>query len=213
MKINIYDLKATKTGQVDLNKQVFAYKINQNLISQSVRVYLSNQRKAHAKAKGRSQVAGTTKKMWAQKGTGRARHSDARAPIFVGGGVAHGPKGVQNYKLKMSKKMNQKALRSALSLLARNKNILAISDLDKIATKTKQAQKLITSLKKADKLLSASKKIGIIINSDNTNAKKAFKNLPKVNLIYTNSLNTYTLLNQNFLIFSQKSLDFVNKNK
>ena len=213
MKVNLYDLKAKNTGQVDLNKDVFGYKINKNLMTQSVRVYLSNQRKSHAKAKNRSEVSGSTRKIWAQKGTGRARHSDRQAPIFVGGGVAHGPKGVQNYKLKMSKKMTKFALRSALSLFADNKNILVISDFDKIDSKTKNAQNFVDLLKKADKKLLSSKKIGLIVDSKNIKVKKAFRNLERINIIYTDSINTYNILNQNFLIFSDKSLEFVNKNK
>jgi large subunit ribosomal protein L4 len=213
MKVNLYDLKAKTIGQANLNKNVFGYKINQNLMTQSVRVYLSNQRKSHAKSKSRSEVSGTTKKVWAQKGTGRARHSDRKAPIFVGGGVAHGPKGNQNYKLKMSKKMAKAALRSALSLFAENKKILVISDFDKIGPKTQKAQSLIELLKKTDKKLSSSKKIGLIISSQNSKIKKAFRNLEKINLVYTDSIDTYNILNQNFLIFSDKSLEFVNKNK
>ena len=88
MKVNLYDLTSQKIDQISLKKEVFASKINQDLISQAVRVYLFNQRKANPLAKGRSQVAGSTRKIWAQKGTGRARHSDTRAPLFVGGGVA-----------------------------------------------------------------------------------------------------------------------------
>ncbi len=213
MKVNLYDLKSQKIDQVSLKKEVFDSKINQDLLSQAVRVYLFNQRKAHPLAKGRSQVAGSTRKIWAQKGTGRARHSDMRAPIFVGGGVAHGPKGNQNYHLKLNKKMAKLAVRSALSQFAKDSHILAVSDLEKIKIKTKQALDLINSLKKIDKNLSSSKKIALIINSDNKNAKQAFKNLSDIDLLYTNSLNTYQLLNHNFLIFSQNSLDFVNKNK
>lgn len=213
MKVNLYDLKAKNIGQTNLDKDIFEYNINHSLMSQSVRVYLSNQRKSHAKAKGRSDVSGSTRKIWAQKGTGNARHSDRQAPIFVGGGVAHGPKGDQNYKLKMSKKMTKFALRSAFSLFAKNKKIIAISKLDKIASKTKDAKNLIDLLKKDNSLLSSSKKIGLIVDSKSTKIKNAFKNLDNINIIYLDSINTYNILKQNFLIFSDKSLEFVNKNK
>lgn len=213
MKINLYNLKAELIGQYDLSKDVFLAKINDTLVSQSVRVFLSNQRKSHAKAKTRGQVAGTTKKIWSQKGTGRARHGDSRAPIFVGGGSAHGPQGDQNYKLKINKKMAKIATRSALSMFAKNNTIIAIDKFDSIKPKTKQAQILIEKLNKAEDLLKKSKRPAIIINPSEKNPKICFKNLSMVNVLNSNSLNPYTLLKHDFLVFSKDSLDFINKTK
>jgi len=180
-------------------------------LAQSARVYLSNQRKARAKTKNRSEVRGSTKKIWAQKGTGRARHGDMRAPIFVGGGIAHGPRGEQNYKLRLTKKMRKLATKTILSLFLTNKSILAVKDFDKIIPKTKKALGLITGLKAKDKVLSKSKKIGIIISDSSQNIKRAFKNLPFISVFSSKSLSTYQLSRQGFLIFSKKSLDELNK--
>lgn len=213
MKINLYNLKAELIGQQDLSKDVFLANINDSLVSQSVRVFLANQRKAHARAKTRGEVAGTTKKIWAQKGTGRARHGDSRAPIFVGGGSAHGPKGDQNYKLKINKKMAKNATRSALSMFAKNNAIIAIDKFDSIKPKTKQAQILIEKLYQVDALLKKSKKPAIIINPTEKNPKISFKNLSQVNVLSSNSLNPYILLKQDFLVFSKDSLDLINKTK
>jgi len=213
MNINLYNLKAELVGQQDLSKEVFLAKINQTLLSQSVRVFLSNQRKAHARAKTRGEVAGTTKKVWSQKGTGRARHGDNRAPIFVGGGSAHGPQGDQNYSLKISKKMAKIAIRSTFSKFAQDKAIISIDQLDSIKPKTKQAQILIDKLSKVDKILQKSKKIAVVINPAEKNPKICFKNLSSVNILNSNSLNPYTLLKYDFLIFSKDCLDFINKTK
>jgi len=210
-KIPVYDLEAKKTGSLDLNQSIFGLKPNPQLLAQSARVYLSNQRKARAKTKNRSEVRGSTKKIWAQKGTGRARHGDMRAPIFVGGGIAHGPRGEQNYKLRLTKKMRKLATKTILSLILTNKSILAVKDFDKIIPKTKKALGLITGLKAKDKVLSKSKKIGIIISDSSQNIKRAFKNLPFISVFSSKSLSTYQLSRQGFLIFSKKSLDELNK--
>ena len=131
MKVNLYDLSGKAIKEVTLPKAIFDTKVNDQLMAQSIRVYLNNQRAAHAKVKHRGEITGTTKKMYAQKGTGRARHSTAKAPQFVGGGSAHAPTGKQFPKLKMSQKLRPAALRSLLTKFAKNKAIILI---DKIST-------------------------------------------------------------------------------
>jgi len=213
MKVNLYNLKAEAVGQVDLPKSTFGQKPNVQLISQAIRVYTSNQRKSTARAKTRSEVAGTTKKIWAQKGTGRARHGDNRAPIFVGGGSAHGPQGDQNYKLKLSKKMAKLANISVLSQFASQNSILVVKSLDKIDPKTKIAHTLIQDLKKKEANLDKAKQVGLVLNATEKNIKLSFANLANVNLIYVESTNPYLLLKNNFLIFSQNSLTSFDSSK
>lgn len=210
-KVPVYNLEAKKAGTLGLNRSVFGAKPNPRLLAQSIKVYLSNQRKAKAKTKNRSEVRGSTKKIWAQKGTGRARHGDRRAPIFVGGGIAHGPRGEQNYKLKLTKKMRKLALKIILSIFATNKRILSVEKLDKITPKTKKALSLIAGLKDKNKVLSKSKNLGIIISDSSQNIKRAFRNLTCVSILSTKSLNTYQLSKQNFLIFTKKALEELNK--
>ena len=113
--LDVYSTSGKKTSTTSVKKKFFEAKINSSLMAQAIRVYLSNQRQAPAKTKSRGEVKVTKKKVWRQKGTGRARHGSRNAPIFVGGGKAHGPSGTQNYKLKMSKKMKKASLFSALS--------------------------------------------------------------------------------------------------
>ena len=150
-KVDIYTLSGTKSGQMELPKEIFAAKINEPLMAQAVRVYLSNQRKAQAKVKSRGEIAKTTAKWFRQKGTGRARHGARSAPIFVGGGVAHGPTGEQNYQLKMPKKMKKQALFSALTSKFKTNEVLVIKDLAKIEPKTKKMKTILEKLAKDNK--------------------------------------------------------------
>ena len=206
MKIKLFDISAKQIGSLTLPAAVFGAKISPQLMAQSIRVYLSNQRKAHAKTKNRSEVRGTTKKMWAQKGTGRARHGSAKAPIFVGGGVAHGPSGNQNYRLKLNKKMKKQALNSILSRFAKEKRIIAVEKFSSLPPKTSQAAKFISKLKKDNPVLNKSKKVAIITANPVGNVKRAFSNLPYVNLMNLNSLSVYQLAKQKYLVFSSLAI-------
>lgn len=211
MKTQIYNIKAEKVGEIALPKAIFDVKVSEKLISQAIRVYLANQRSSFAKAKSRGEVIGTTQKVWAQKGTGRARHGSRKAPIFVGGGSAMGPDGKQNYSLKLSKKMKVVATNSILTKFAEAKKILIIDSFEKLDPKTKTGIKLIAGLKAADEVLSKSSKVGIIMPQTNPSVKRAFGNIPKINLLSLKSLNVYDLSNQNFLILSQDTLDILSK--
>src|SRR3989337_4248642 len=118
------NIKGTDAEKTVLPKDVFEKKVKPVILAQAVRVWLSNQRAANAKTKTRTEVSKTTAKMYKQKGTGRARHGSYSAPIFVGGGVAHGPTGGENWKLKLPAKMTKKALLGALSIRAREKKLI-----------------------------------------------------------------------------------------
>lgn len=206
MKAQIYNLKAEKVGELTLSKEVFEAKVSDALIAQSIRVVLANKRSSYAKTKTRSDVAGTRKKVWAQKGTGNARHGNRTAPIFRGGGSALGPDGNQNYTLNISKNMKKKALLGLLTKFAKDKRILIIDNFSKLEPKTKNAVKLITGLKGKDEVLSKSRKIGIITQKSVTPVKRSFGNLKDVNLLSLQSLNIYNLSKQNYLIFSKKAI-------
>ncbi len=206
MKAQIYNIKAEKIGDLTLPKEVFSVSVPEVLIAQAIRVTLANRRSSYAKTKTRSEVAGTRKKVWAQKGTGNARHGNRTAPIFVGGGVALGPDGNQNYSLKMSKAMRRKAIKGLLTKFAEDKKILIIDNFSKLDPKTKSGIKLITGLKTADEVLSKSRKIGVITTQTVTPVKRAFGNLKDINLLSLKSLDIYSLSKQNYLIISQKAV-------
>ena len=211
MKASLYNIQAEKIKDITLPEAIFEYKINEKLIAQSVKIYQHNQRAAHAVAKHRGEVAGTTKKMYAQKGTGNARHSTAKAPQFVGGGSAHGPRGDQKTPQHFSQKLRQSALRSVLSKFAKNKSILVIEKLSKIEAKTKTAITLIDKLGKQNESLANSHKIGIITSRSQDSVKRAFGNIPGIKILSAKSLNTYDLSRQNYLMFTALALKQLSK--
>ena len=145
-KVSLLSTSGKKSGEINLPPRIFAAKVNEPLMAQAVKIYLTNQRKVHAKTKSRGEVSGSCRKIWRQKGTGRARHGDRYAPIFVGGGVAHGPRGNQNFKLEMSKKMKRAALFSSLSAKLKDKEILVVSGLAKVKPKTKEMARVLKNL-------------------------------------------------------------------
>lgn len=229
-KVDVITITGAKSGKIDLPKEIFAAKVNPQLMAQAVRVYLVNQRRAGAKVKSRSEVSGSRRKIWRQKGTGRARHGDQYAPIFVGGGVAHGPTGEENYRLKMSKKMKKRALFSALTSKFKAKEILVVKGLEKIEPKTKEMAKIIKNLTRprpdeVEKLKikndsdperiensrqsrNKSKfKISVILPEILENIIRAGRNISGLNLRQAKQLNTYEVLNGGKLVFMDKSLE------
>lgn len=207
MKAPLYNLKAEKVGDLTLTKSVFGVEINNDLIAQAIRSILAGRRVAKATVKERGDVAGTTKKMYAQKGTGRARHSTAKVGIFVGGGSVHGPQGNQNYELKINKKARKLALNSLLSKFAENNAVIVIEDLSSLSGKTKEAWNFMDALESAVPKVAESKKIGIISEPGSDLLVRAFRNIPGFTMLSTNSLSIYDLSLQNILLFSKKSLD------
>src|SRR3989337_2388563 len=135
------NIKGTDAEKTVLPKDVFEKKVKPVILAQAVRVWLSNQRAANAKTKTRTEVAKTTAKMYKQKGTGRARHGSYAAPIFVGGGVAHGPSGEQNYRMELPKHLKRKALAGALTEKAKAGELTILTGGEKAQGKSKEAQK------------------------------------------------------------------------
>ncbi len=206
-KAPIYNLQAEKVGDLTLSKSVFGVEINNDLIAQNISVALGNKRSAHAKVKDRGEVNGTTKKMYAQKGTGRARHSTSKVGIFVGGGSVHGPQGNQTFIRKINKTAKRNALHSLLSKFAKSSRIIIIDDFAALKPKTKEAWNFFEKLEATNQDLEKSKKIGIITLEDNQNVIRAFGNIPGLNLFSAAALNVLDLSNQNFLVFSQKAVE------
>lgn len=206
MKTKIYNIKAENIGEITLPKSVFEAKVSETLISQVIRSILASKRSAYAKTKTRSEVVGTRQKVWAQKGTGRARHGNRTSPTFVGGGRAWGPAGEQNYSINLNKKTRRAAINSVLSKFAQEKRIIVVDQLNSINPKTKEAIKLITGLKANNEVLSKSSKVGIITTKTLDNVKRAFGNLKNSNLLSLKSINAYDLANQNFLILTKKAV-------
>ncbi len=197
--VNSINIKGEAGEKVKLPEGIFGTNAGPGLLAQAVRVFLSNQRKANAKTKTRGEMSRTTAKMYRQKGTGRARHGSYSAPIFVGGGIAFGPTGEQNYKLHLSKKLLRKSLLGALSDKAREQNITVISDIDKVSEKTKKAEKLFKNEKNRGRYL-------LVIGEKEITAGRAFKNIVGVTVIRPNQLNTYAIVACQKLIITPESL-------
>lgn len=188
----------------DLPKDIFAVKVSESLLAQAVRIYLANQRSSSAHTKTRGLVQGSTRKLFKQKGTGKARHGSVRAPIFVGGGIAHGPDGTQNYALKMPAKMAKLALFGALSQKAKAKSILVLNNGKAATGKTKEADALLLKAVPAKKAL-------LVTTAEQKNLKLAFRNIKRLSLATVSSLNTYQVVIAPTVIFTAEALTALEK--
>lgn len=204
MEAKIYNKQGKESGKIDLPENIFGLKWNADLVHQVFTSIRSNMRANTAKVKDRSEVSGTGKKPWKQKGTGRARHGSKRSPIWVKGGVAHGPTNERNYVKKINKKMNAKALFTLLSEKNRKGQILFVDDLSLKDIKTKEAAISLKSLSKVEgfeRLSGSKKKVAhIAIDSNNEMVVKSFKNIPYVETGEIRNLNVTDVLNRRYLI-------------
>lgn len=199
-----FTIKGIEAEKTNLPEKVFGIEASPKLLTQAVRVYLSNQRRAHAKTKTRGEVIKTTAKMYKQKGTGRARHGSYSAPIFVGGGIAHGPTGTQNYKMSMPAKMAKLALLGSLSDKAKNKAVVVISETAKSSGKTKEAAALM------EKVLEGKK--ALMITADTKEMfSKGCKNIKNLTVIGLNTLNTYEVIKSKKLVLTTEAVKELTK--
>lgn len=206
LNVPMYDFKGAKNGTHALPKEIFGAKINDQLMAQAVRVYLANQRQGNAHTKSRSEIKLTTGKWFRQKGTGRARHGAKSAPIFVGGGLAHGPK-KNDYSLSFPKKMRKAALLSALSQKASDGEVIVISGLSKIEPKTKIMNQTLTKITADDK---SKKKVLLVTNGaskDLPNVFRAGGNIKNLDLLSFELLNTYEVLRHKHLLLMKESVE------
>ena len=192
-----------KSTEITVSDAVFGAKVNKPLLAQAVRVYLSNQRQGSAKVKTRGEVNKTKKKWYRQKGTGGARHGARTPSLFVGGGVAFGPNGTQNWSKKMPKMMRRSALMSALT--AQAPNIVVTTVLDSIQPKTKDA---VAFLKK---LAPDSKRILLVTDSAKINIQRSTNNLDWVLITTAPMLNIYETLLADKIIFTKEAIQVVEK--
>ena len=200
--LSIFDTAGKKSAKtVALPSEIFGNKSSDRLLAKYVRVYLANKRAWSASAKTRSDVTASKRKIYKQKGTGRARHGALSAPIFVGGGAAHGPKGIVK-KLKLNKKQIKKALFGALTKTYLNNNIFVLTDsILKIEPKTKKIEKLLKGLK-----ISGKKILLVYSNQSSMNLKLASRNLKNLNMSEVKALNAYQILSNEIILITQDAL-------
>lgn len=204
MEAKIYNQKGTSTEKISLPEKVFAAKWRADLVHQVVEGMRSNKRAGTADTKDRGEVRGGGKKPWKQKGTGRARHGSTRSPIWVGGGVTHGPLSDKNYKRKISKKMRAQALFSVLSKKLKDGEIIFVDTLSMPEMKTKSALDVMKNLAKASGLkpLAGSKKARVLtaLFDRNEKAEKSFRNLSQLEVVFLKNLNPLDVLNHQYLL-------------
>src|SRR3989338_1416382 len=206
--IPIFDMKGTVTGTIDLPDGIFAVSASPKLLSLYVRVYLNNQKFNVATTKSRSAVKGSTRKIYRQKGTGRARHGDIKAPIFVGGGIAHGPK-PRDYSLKISQQMKKLALFGALSEKFRLGKLQVITGLAEIEAKTKKMMEVLADLGLWQKKNKKQEKTLLLHYSKTRNIYLAGRNISFLKPVFLTNLNTYEILKHQNLLLTTDALQSI----
>ena len=205
MELAVYNIKAEDTGRkVTLNDSVFAIEPNEHVVYLDVKQYLANCRQGTHKAKERSEVSGSTRKLHKQKGGGGARIGDINSPVLVGGGRIFGPK-PRDYRFKLNKKVKQLARKSALSAKAQDNQILVVEDFSFEAPKTKDFVNFVKNNKIADK------KAVLVLAEQNNNVYLSARNLERVEVVTTSELNTYRILNNKVLVLCESSVAKVNE--
>ncbi|HSD98217.1 MAG TPA: 50S ribosomal protein L4 [Patescibacteria group bacterium] len=204
LKVALFDESGKTKGTVSLPEAIFGGSVNKSLMAQAVRVYLANQRIGSAVTKTRSQVTLTTAKWYRQKGTGRARHGAQSAPIFVGGGTAHGPK-LRDYSLDLPTKMKKAAVVSALSAMAKDGKVIVVAGLTTLAPKTK----LVASAFRGMGL--DGKKALLVMPEYVAGVLKAARNIDRVVVSSAKTLNTYEVLNGGTVVVMQEALTLLEK--
>ena len=198
MKIDVLNLKGEKIEEMELKKEVFGFEPNDDVVKQYIRVYTVNQRQGTSSTKTRSEVSGGGAKPWRQKGTGRARHGSTRSPIWVHGGVAHGPK-PKIWNLTLPKGMKSIALKSVLSDRFKKGKLIVIDNVKIDRPKTKDFSDALKKLKIDGKVL-------IVLSGDCENFVKSSRNLPEVNLVKVGSLGAYDVLKSPSLLFMKDAI-------
>ena len=191
-KIDVYDIEGKKVNDVELNEDIFGIIPNEELVHSVIVNYLANQRQGTQSTKTRAEVRGGGKKPWRQKGTGRARQGSIRAPHWVGGGIALGPK-PRSYSYKLNKKEKRLAIKSCLSSKVIENELTVVDKIELKEIKTKEVAKMLNNLKLAGKTL-------ILLPEKNEVIQKSARNIEGVKTLSVNTINAYDLVNYKNLV-------------
>ena len=197
-KVDVYDIKGKKVSDVELAENIFGIEPNEAIVHSVLVNYLANQRQGTQSTKTRAEVRGGGRKPWRQKGTGRARQGSIRAPQWIKGGIALGPK-PRDYSYKINKKERQLAIKSVLSSKILENNIVVVDKLDLKEIKTKNMVKTLENLNVKGKTL-------IVLPEKNLNVQASARNIDGVKTTLTNTINVYDLLKYNKLILTVDSV-------
>ena len=204
MKIEIFNLEGNKDS-IEVSDKIISAKINDKLVSNVLYKTNANYKGRKAKTKQKNEIKGSTSKIYAQKGTGNARHASKKAPIFVGGGVAHGPKGELNYKKRKLNKSEKKL--SIASLITKKNNLkelIIMSDFEKKILKTKEMNTILIKFEAKNSIIIADKK-------SKDNIFKSVKNIPNVKITDINHFSAYDLAKFKKVIFTETSIKELEK--
>ncbi len=208
MELAVYNIKGEDTGRkVTLNDEIFAIaEPNEHAVYLDVKQYMANKRQGTHKAKERSEIAGSTKKLGRQKGGGGARHGDIKSPLFHGGGRVFGPR-PRNYGFKLNKKVKALARRSALTYKAQNNQIMVIEDIKFDAPKTKEFVNITRNLKlEGQKLL-------VVLAGQEPNLYLSLRNVPTASVVTASDINTYRVLDNRMILVTEGSVEALNNLK
>ena len=206
MEVKVLDIKGKDTGRkVQLSDSVFGIEPNKHAVYLDVKQYLANQRQGTHKAKERAEVAGSTRKIKKQKGTGTARAGSAKNPLFKGGGTVFGPR-PRSYSFKLNKELKRLARRSAFSLKVKESNLIVIEDFNFETPNTKKFIGILNDLGLENK------KSLIVLGDSNKNVYLSSRNLKASNVVTNSELSTYAILNANNLVLLEGSLEGIEEN-
>ena len=201
MKLEVLNIKGESTGrEVSLDKKVFGIEPNDHVVYLAVKQYLANQRQGTHKVKNRSEIAGSTRKVKKQKGTGTARAGSIKSPIFRGGGTIFGPE-PRDYSFKLNKKVKRLAGKSVLSSKAKDKLIKVLEDIQLDAPKTKQFTEILSNLSLSDK------KSLFILGDNNDNVYLSSRNIKNTRVLTADAVSTYDLINSDEVILFEGSIE------
>ena len=206
MKVSVLNIKGKDTGRsVELSKSIFEIKPNDHAVYLDVKRYLANQRQGTNKTKERAEIAGSTRKIKKQKGTGTARAGSINNPLFRGGGTIFGPR-VRSYSQKLNKNVKKLARRSALTLKLKSKSVTVVEDFDFESPKTKSFSEVINALGIQDK------KSLFILGGVNKNVYLSARNLERTSVVTNSEISTYGIMNAQHVVFLESSLEQIESN-
>ncbi len=197
-KVDLLNIEGKKVGDIELSDDIFAVEVNEDVMHEVVVNYLANQRQGTQSTKTRSEVRGGGKKPWKQKGTGRARQGSIRAPQWIKGGIALGPK-PRSYKYTLNKKVRRLALKSALSSKVLENKIIVLDSLNFDEIKTKNMVNVLSNLK-VEKAL-------VVLADSNLNVQASARNIPNIKTALVNTMNTYDLLKYDTFVVTKDAVE------
>ena len=204
MKLEKFSIDGKK-DTIEVLDKIFSAKINSKLVSSVLYKTNANYKGRHAKTKQQNEVSGPTSKIYAQKGTGNARHASRKAPIFVGGGIAHGPKGQLSYKIrKLNKTEKKKSIASLLSEKTQNKDLLILSDFNDEIKKTKDMSSILKKFEILNSLL-------ILDKSSKVKIERSIKNIPNTKVTDINHFSAFDIIKFKKVVFTESSVKELEK--